>query len=117
MVIDYEAAWSELQELVASKSQHGRDGLLRSMAEVAGRHRVAGGELSRLLRLYSVEVERARAISSDTIPDKDADLAAGLASAGDCGLPGHHDEGSHDGSSSSRTGAGAHNGRVAAGQR
>lgn len=62
MVTDYEAAWGELAELVASKTQHGREGLLIEMTQIAGRHRVAASELSRVLRLYGVEVGRSGVI-------------------------------------------------------
>lgn len=55
MVTDFEAAWADLQELIASKPQHGRPALLIAMAEIQAKHRVQG-DLTRLLRLYGVEV-------------------------------------------------------------
>ena len=97
MVTDYEAAWSELAAVVARKTQHGREGLLAEMATIAERNRVPAGELSRLLRLYGVEVERARSIVTETQP------AGSSASAGDS-IPGGTggprriiDHGGHDG--------------------
>lgn len=98
MVADYEAAWIELQALVAGKTQHGREGLLAAMAEIAQRQRVPAGELSRLLRLYGVEVERARSIAADTQRDGAADFAGGLDSPADGGPPRIIDRGGHDGS-------------------
>lgn len=97
MVVDYEAAWSDLQQLIASKSQHGREATLVAMAEIAGQHRVAAGEKSRLLRLYSIEVERERLAEMDTDPDTIAHLDAGFDSVADADRPGHHDRGGHDG--------------------
>lgn len=100
MVCDYEAAWHELAELVASKSQHGREPTLIAMAEIAGRNRVPSGELSRLLRLYGVEVERARAISTNTDPDEGEVFGSGDGSLSDHALLGHHHPiGGHDGGS------------------
>lgn len=97
MVVDYEAAWTELLQAVAEKTQHGREGLLVRMAEIAGRHRVAPGETSRLLRLHGIEVERARQAAMLNHPDSSGDLVAGLASVADLGGPGHHDRGGLDG--------------------
>lgn len=91
MVTDYEAAWIELQQLVASKTQHGREGLLVEMAQIASRHRVAG-ELPSLLRLYGVEVSA----SARHEPDTAEDLPEGFDSVGDHGRPAHHDRGGHD---------------------
>lgn len=99
MVTDYEAAWIALAEHVSSKTQHGREGLLGRMADLAAEHRVPAGELSRLLRLYGVEVERARSMSTQPHRDEATSFGGGLASTPDRDLPGHHD-GSHDGSSS-----------------
>lgn len=97
MVVDYEAAWIALQDLVASKSQHGRDALLKDMARIAAEARVPAGELSRWLRLYGVEVERARSTEADIIRDDRPDFDAGFGSAADPAVPGHHDRGGHDG--------------------
>lgn len=96
MVVDYEAAWIELQELVASKSQHGREPTLTAMAELAAKHRVLAGELSRLLRLYGVEVQRARAAATESGRDELADFAGGDPSLADDELPEHHRSGGHD---------------------
>jgi hypothetical protein len=109
VVVDYEAAWGELAELIADKTQHGREALLTAMAEIAARNRVPSGELSRLLRLYGVEVERARSISAGTGRDEPGALAAGFGSAGDIGSPDIMDRGGHDGS---RNGSTAGNGRA-----
>lgn len=106
MVVDFEAAWHELHALIAGKSQHGREATLIAMAEIAERHQVAGGELSRLLRLYGVEVERARSITADIDRDESGPFAGGDASPVDSGLPGHHDLGGHDGGSNGRAAAG-----------
>jgi hypothetical protein len=115
MVTDYEAAWRDLQALVAAKTQHGREGLLVAMAEVEARHAVPAGELSRLLRLYGVEVERARSIEAQIIPDSPGDFGGGAASPADAGRPGHHvPEEGHDGSTSAGT---AGHGRAVAGRR
>lgn len=98
MVTDYEAAWIALGEFVSSKTQHGREGLLTKMAELASDHRVPAGELSRLLRLHGVEVERARSVSAETRRDE------GPASAEDDVLDGtgsprpSSTDGGHDGS-------------------
>lgn len=87
MVTDYEAAWTEMAALVASKTQHGREGLLSSMAEIAARNRVPAGELSRLLRLYGVEVERARSITTETTRPGVDDFAGGFGSLTDGASP------------------------------
>lgn len=105
MVVDYEKAWIRLQAEIAGKSQHGREGLLRAMAQIAAECRVPEGEKARLLRLYGVEVDR---LSAETDRDEPDDFEAGLASAADVGLPGHHGpNGGHDG--------GCSNGRARAG--
>jgi hypothetical protein len=96
VVVDYEAAWIRLQSQIAQKPQHGRDTLLRAMAEIAEQCQVPGGELSRLLRLYSIEVERTRSIHNDPAGrvTSDADSLGG-------GMTGPRDiidrRGGHDG--------------------
>lgn len=95
MVIDYEAAWVRLQALIASKSQHGREATLTAMATIANESRVGAGELSRLLRLYGVEVER---ISTETDRAELGPFDGGLSSPADRELAGHHGPGGHDGS-------------------
>lgn len=97
MVVDYEAAWHELAELIASKSQHGREATLQAMAGIAARSRVPAGELSRLLRLYGVEVERARSIAAETDRDEPEGFAGGFGSPVDSELPEHHRSEDHDG--------------------
>lgn len=97
MVVDFEAAWIELQAAIAAKTQHGREGLLVEMAQIAERHRVPAGELSRLLRLYGVEVERVREASAGSDRDEAEGFAGGSSSPADDVLPGHHD-GGQDGS-------------------
>lgn len=96
MVTDYEAAWTELAAVVAAKTQHGREGLLTSMAEIAARHQVPAGDLSRLLRLYGVEVERVRSISTDNQRDGAPDFAGGPGSPADVISTAHHRPGGHD---------------------
>lgn len=96
MVIDYEAAWIEFQQYLASKTQHGRERLLVEMASIAERHRVPAGETSRLLRLYGIEVEHRRAAEMQHEPDTAERLVAGLASDADADRPAHHDRGGHD---------------------
>lgn len=96
MVTDYEAAWIELQQYVASKPQHGRDGLLQEMAKLGAAHRVSAGETSRLLRLYSIEVGRVAAAMA-TVPDTGERLEAGFGSDPDVARPAHHGRGGHDG--------------------
>lgn len=98
MVTDYEQAWIRLQEFIASKSQHGREGTLTEMAKIAAECRVPAGELSRLLRLYGVEVERARAIATESERSELADFAGGGSSLADDELAAHHRaEEVHDG--------------------
>lgn len=100
MVTDHEAAWIALGEYITSRPQHGQHDLLRKMAELQAEHRVPAGELSRLLRLHGVEVERASRsmaadIDRDGLSDSDADALRG----GSDGRTGHHRaEGVHDGS-------------------
>lgn len=104
MVTDYERAWGRLAEVVAEKTQHGREGLLTAMAQIAAECRVPEGEKARLLRLYGVEVDR---LSAETDRDEPDDFEAGLASAADVGLSGHHGpNGGHDGRSNGRARAG-----------
>lgn len=107
MVVDYEAAWIELAAFAASKTQHGREGLLVEMTRLADEHRVPAGELSRMLRLYSIEVERTRAASQsdgDETRVSLADRVLNTHSPEDAGLPRHHDRGGHDGRNGSSTG-------------
>jgi hypothetical protein len=101
VVIDYEAAWTELAQHIASKTQHGREPLLTEMAHIAARSRVEAGELPRVLRLYGVEV--ARAAVADISPAEGSDLAVGFDSTGDRALAGHHGPGGHDECSNGRT--------------
>jgi len=84
-VIDYEAAWHALSAEIASKTQHGREGLLTRMAELAEAHRLPAGQLPMLLRLYGVEVARAEAIAAEH--DRDEDVAATVDSIRRGGLP------------------------------
>lgn len=102
MVTDYESAWIELQAAIAAKTQHGREGLLVEMAAIAERQRVPAGELSRLLRLYGVEVERVRSIEAESDRDEATDFAGGSPSPADHGSPATM-TGGHDGSSNGRT--------------
>lgn len=112
MIIDYEAAWHELAAFIASKTQHGREPTLVEMTRIAQEHRVPAGELSRMLRLYSIEVERTRTASQ---PDGDeaASFVGGQGSPADDVLPRHHDRGGHDG----RNGSSAGDGRSGEGRR
>lgn len=102
MVTDYEAAFIALGEYVASKTQHGREGLLTKMAEIAAEHRVPAGELSRLFRLYGVEVERARSVAADTSRDDLSGSRGDSLPARTGGSPAIIDRGGHDGSRSRR---------------
>lgn len=97
MVTDFEAAWHDLMAYVAGKTQHGRDALLREMVRIADSRRVAAGELSRLLRLYGVEVERVRSISEQGPADPEHSESDSLA-LGTIGSRGiiDHDLGGHD---------------------
>jgi hypothetical protein len=97
MVVDYERAWTELQAFVAGKTQHGREGLLTRMAQIAGECRVPSGELASMLRLYGVEVERARAIAAESDRSEPGAFDSGMSSLADRELAGHHDRGGHDG--------------------
>lgn len=106
MVADYEAAWLELSEYIASKTQHGREATLTRMAEIVASHRVPAGEKSRLLRLYGIEVERTRAAAVETDRDQLDTLGGGAPSPSDGGLSGHHrTEEVHDGRRSDGGGA------------
>jgi len=115
VIIDYEAAWHELAAFIASKTQHGREATLVEMTRLAQEHRVPAGELSRMLRLYSIEVERTRT-TSQSDGDEAANFAGGPGSPADDVLPRHHDRGGHDGrnGSSARDGRGEGRRRVAA---
>lgn len=96
--VDYELAWHRLGEYVASKTQHGREGLLVEMQKIAAECRMPEGELARLLRLYGVEVSSTRQPRDD-----DEGFEGGFDSRSDHDIPDHHDRGGHDGSSSSST--------------
>lgn len=108
VVVDYERAWTELQALIAEKPQHGREPTLVAMAEIAQRCRVPAGELSKLLRLYGVEVDRARSIATESVVES-GDFAGGSSSPGDTELAAHHRTEVHDGGSN---GNGRARGRV-----
>lgn len=110
-ITDYEAAWVRLAAYVASKSQHGRQDLLVTMAELAEEERLPAGELDRLFRLHGVELARARATHQE-IPGEAATFDGGTPSPADPDLPGHHDRGGHDGSSSDAAGHGLAAGRA-----
>lgn len=95
MVVDYERAWTRLQAIVASKTQHGREPLLTDMATIAAECQVPEGEPERWLRLYGVDVSRvARPVIRDSRPSSDGDeVAAGMGEG-----PGHPSpQGGHDG--------------------
>lgn len=98
MVVDYERAWVELTSHIAGKSQHGREPTLVAMAEIAHRCEVPAGEISKLLRLYGVEVERARSVATESVVES-GDFAGGSVSPGDVGLAAHHRTEVHDGGS------------------
>lgn len=106
MVCDYERAWLEFGEYIAGKPQHGQRDLLTQMVLIAQRSRVQAGELPRLLRLYGVEVERVRAMETETDQAQPEPFVGGCDSPADPALAGHHGPGGHDGG---RSGAG--NGR------
>lgn len=96
MVVDYERAWTRLQAEVAGKSQHGREGLLTSMATIAAECQVPEGEAARWLRLFGIDVSRVGRPQQS--PDTGAssigdDVADGTAL--DRATIGH--EGGHDG--------------------
>jgi methylmalonyl-CoA mutase cobalamin-binding subunit len=98
VVTDHEAVVVELAAFIATKPQHGRADLLTKIAELQDAHRVPAGELSRLLRLYGVEVERARSMVAQDESRFEAErIAAGIPSVGVGGLAGHHRPGGHDG--------------------
>jgi hypothetical protein len=107
VVIDYEGAWHELAAFAASKTQHGREGLLVEMTRIAQDHRVAAGELPRLLRLYSIEVERVRsthldgdeanASSANRHLETFSTQSPLIHSPADAALSRHHDRGGPDG--------------------
>jgi hypothetical protein len=100
VVTDYERAWVRLQAFVAGKTQHGREGLLAEMAEIAADCQVPAGELARLLRLYGVEVARAERLTAETDRAESGAFSDGLVSSGDPELAGHHRPGGHDGTRS-----------------
>jgi hypothetical protein len=96
-VVDYEAAWVRLGELIASKTQHGREPTLVAMQEIAAECRVPEGELSRVLRLYSVEVDGLRDQSQDDARSSAADRVGWR----EPGVPDHHPPGGRNGGSTS----------------
>jgi hypothetical protein len=97
MVVDYERAWIRLSALVAGKSQHGREGLLRDMAKIADECQVPEGERERWLRLFGIDVSRT--VRPQSIPDTGASSSRddGVA-GGTVSRPGHPSpQGGHDG--------------------
>jgi hypothetical protein len=98
VVTDYEKAWIALQASIASKPQHGRDGLLREMAELAAEHRVPAGETAALLRFHGVEVGRAHGAATTRIHrDEPVPFVGGAPSPADAGSPATMTERGHDG--------------------
>lgn len=55
--VDYEAAWVELGELIASREGWGAKVLAQEMAKVAAAHRVGESFLERGLRIYGGELK------------------------------------------------------------
>jgi hypothetical protein len=100
--VDYELAFHRLGEYVASKTQHGREGLLVEMQKIAAECRIPEGDLARLLRLYGVEVN-----SAHNPRDEDDPSAADSIRAGTPPSPDIIDRGGHDGSSNRSTEAAA----------
>lgn len=93
-VVDHERAWVQLQAVIASKSQHGREALLVEMATIASRCQMPEGELVRLLRLHGVDLQRLHATrDSPGNAGEDADVLDGTD-----GHPATIDRGGHDGS-------------------
>lgn len=50
--VDYEAAWIELLDLVASRDGWGSKTLISEAAQVAARHRVSESLVERVIRIY-----------------------------------------------------------------
>lgn len=82
MVTDFERAWAELAELLASseRGQHGTQYLLAEMARIQARCRVNESGLPQALRVYGVEVASGR-VRSD-IRDVDPSLGGELTGDG-----------------------------------
>jgi hypothetical protein len=51
-VFDAEAAWEDLQEVIASREGWGRDRLLAEMAKLQTKHRIVPSLFERMMRLY-----------------------------------------------------------------
>jgi hypothetical protein len=54
--VDYESAWTDLLDLVASRDGWGANRLIAEAARIAGRHRVEEGLLERSLRIYGGQI-------------------------------------------------------------
>lgn len=92
--VDYEQAWVELGELIASRDGWGSKALTLEMAKLAASHRISETFLERALRIYggqvTLVVDSPEASSSDP-----GGTPIGLAT-----IPGHQQsEGGRDGSS------------------
>lgn len=91
---DYEAAWLELGEVVASREGWGAKALAAEMQKVLARHQIPEGHVERLLRLYggrvSIVIETPEAPASDGNGSTPSPAAP---------VPGHRQTpGGHDGS-------------------
>lgn len=108
--VDFEAAWSDLQELVASKTHHSERDLLRAMAEIQARHRVPESLIDRAVRIHGLPMLTrlaSAAMSNDPEATPSGDVDSVDAAAVDDPRPpkseGGHDGSNHQGSSQHRT--------------
>jgi hypothetical protein len=89
--VDYEAAWTDLQEHAASKTSHGREDLLVTMATIAAEHRIPEDLLEKAARVAGgVPITRAEASPSSTADHQIDERMDG-------GPPPTDDPGGHDG--------------------
>lgn len=90
--VDHEAAWTDLNAYVATKTSHGREDLLVKMAELAGEHQVPEDLLERAARIVGapIQITRTEAQPASTV---DPPIAERMAEE----PPSTDDLGGHDG--------------------
>jgi hypothetical protein len=90
--VDYEAAWTALQAHAASKTSHGREDLLVTMAKLADEHRVPEDLLERAARILGGPIRITTAEAQPSSPG-DRPIDARMAEE----PPPTDDQGGHDG--------------------
>lgn len=88
-VVDYEAAWIELLDLVVSRPGWGSSTLAAEAASIAARHRVPESLVERVMRLYGEDVMN---------PGKTIPTDGGTPTAPRIVAPTNEARGVHDGS-------------------